>query len=85
MIMNDSQGKLLTKSHKYWYTNRLISEDMIFRYYDEGSGVPVQMWDSTEPSLPAYEILELIPLSSDYLTHESLPKCADSPEFSLLV
>ena len=57
---------------------------MIFGYSDVGSGEPVQFTDSPEPSLSAHEIFGLLTLSSDYMAHSSLPKCADSPESLLL-
>ena len=54
---------------------------MIFRYCDEGSVSLCICADSPEPSLPAHDILVLIILSSDYMDHESLCKCADSQEY----
>ena len=53
---------------------------MIFRYCDEVSGEPVQMCRLAR----AFAVLVLIALSSDYMAHDSLRKCADPPESSLL-
>ena len=51
---------------------------MIFRYCDEVSGEPVQMCRLAS----AFAVLVLIALSSDYMAHDSLRKCADSSVFA---
>ena len=63
-------------SHKR-YKNRHFNQHMIFRYCEEGSDSLCKREDSSEPLLPAQEILIFITLSSDFAcvnvqTHQSI-------------